>query len=291
MAQVTLLHNMKKLIAFLLLTPSLLFGAVTITYPSGDTVVFAAGSTLTLSGSFGGTPTAGTLDLTNVTLTLGTGTASTINTGVFQIGGVSVTSSAAELNVLDGIPAGLTATEIGYSDGVTSAIQTQMDLKAPLAAPTFTGAVTLAESASVRLDVSLADSAYTGITVAGTAGATLIVGDVVYLDPTDSRWELVDANAALAADGDARGSIGICVLAAASDGSATTILLQGTVRADAAFPTFTINAPIYASETAGDATNTSPTTEDAVVRSLGWGIDGNTIYFDPSGTWITYDVP
>ena len=41
----------------------------------------------------------------------------------------SVTSSAAELNVLDGIPAGLTATELGYSDGVTSAIQTQMDTK------------------------------------------------------------------------------------------------------------------------------------------------------------------
>ena len=41
----------------------------------------------------------------------------------------SVTSTATELNVLDGIPAGLTATEIGYSDGVTSAIQTQLGTK------------------------------------------------------------------------------------------------------------------------------------------------------------------
>ena len=41
----------------------------------------------------------------------------------------SVTSTATELNVLDGIPAGLTATELGYSDGVTSAIQTQIDTK------------------------------------------------------------------------------------------------------------------------------------------------------------------
>jgi len=32
-----------------------------------------------------------------------------------------------------------TATEINYTDGVTSAIQTQVDLKAPLASPTFTG--------------------------------------------------------------------------------------------------------------------------------------------------------
>jgi hypothetical protein len=32
-----------------------------------------------------------------------------------------------------------TATELNYVDGVTSAIQTQMDLKSPLASPTFTG--------------------------------------------------------------------------------------------------------------------------------------------------------
>ena len=41
----------------------------------------------------------------------------------------TVTASATEINVLDGIPAGLTSTELGYSDGVTSAIQTQMNTK------------------------------------------------------------------------------------------------------------------------------------------------------------------
>jgi hypothetical protein len=50
-----------------------------------------------------------------------------------------LTSSTAELNVLDGIPGTLTATELGYVDGVTSSIQTQLNtltsdvaLKAPL---------------------------------------------------------------------------------------------------------------------------------------------------------------
>lgn len=37
-----------------------------------------------------------------------------------------------------------TATEIGYVNGVTSAIQTQLDAKAPLASPTFTGTLTTA---------------------------------------------------------------------------------------------------------------------------------------------------
>ena len=50
-----------------------------------------------------------------------------------------VTSTAAELNVLDGIPGTLTATELGYVDGVTSSIQTQLGTKAGLASPTFTG--------------------------------------------------------------------------------------------------------------------------------------------------------
>jgi hypothetical protein len=35
-----------------------------------------------------------------------------------------------------------TATELNYTDGVTSSIQTQLDSKAPLASPTFTGTVT-----------------------------------------------------------------------------------------------------------------------------------------------------
>ena len=52
-----------------------------------------------------------------------------------------VTADAAEINILDG--ATLSTTELNYVDGVTSAIQTQLDAKAPLASPTFTGTVTL----------------------------------------------------------------------------------------------------------------------------------------------------
>jgi len=55
--------------------------------------------------------------------------------------GVAVTSTAAEINILDG--ALLTVTELNYVDGVTSAIQTQIDTKSPTADPTFTGTVTI----------------------------------------------------------------------------------------------------------------------------------------------------
>ena len=42
---------------------------------------------------------------------------------------------------IQGVVANVNNTEIGYLDGVTSAIQTQIDSKAPLASPTFTGTV------------------------------------------------------------------------------------------------------------------------------------------------------
>jgi hypothetical protein len=50
-----------------------------------------------------------------------------------------VTASATELNILDG--ALLSTTELNYLDGVTSSVQSQLDAKAPLNAPTFTGTV------------------------------------------------------------------------------------------------------------------------------------------------------
>ncbi len=59
-----------------------------------------------------------------------------------------VTSTTAELNILDGVTA--TTAELNYVDGVTSAIQTQIDAKAPLASPTFTGTVTANDSSSAN---------------------------------------------------------------------------------------------------------------------------------------------
>jgi hypothetical protein len=49
--------------------------------------------------------------------------------GLWKIDGTAVTPTAAELNKLAGTPAGLTSTELGYVDGVTSPIQTQLDAK------------------------------------------------------------------------------------------------------------------------------------------------------------------
>jgi len=83
-----------------------------------------------------------------------TAIAPNLTAGSWKVGGTAVTSTAAELNILDGVTAtaaelntldGITATvtELNYTDGVTSAIQTQIDAKAPTASPTFTGTVNI----------------------------------------------------------------------------------------------------------------------------------------------------
>ena len=150
------------------------------------------------------------------------------------------------------------------------------------------GDITLAENTSIALDPSLsADGKYCGITETGTAGATLAFGDLCQLFVTDSKWYLTDANTAAGSSGDSRGKLGMCVQAAAADG-ATTILLLGKIRADSKFPTFTVGAPIYVSETAGLVTSTQPTTTDVVIRVVGYGNTGDEMHFELSGDYITH---
>jgi len=153
--------------------------------------------------------------------------------------------------------------------------------------PAFTagGNITLAENSSIALDpAGSADGKYTGITTTGTAGATLAFGDLVYLAAADSRWELADADAA-STSGDV--ILGMCVLAAASDGDPTVILLIGDIRADAAFPALTIGAPVYVSTTAGDIQVAKPSGTDDVVRRVGFAITADEINFNPSADYIT----
>jgi hypothetical protein len=79
------------------------------------------------------------------------------------IGLNGVTADAAELNILDG--ATLTTTELNYVDGVTSGIQGQIDLKAPLANPTFTGTVSLDTGVSVVFEGATANAFETTLSV------------------------------------------------------------------------------------------------------------------------------
>jgi len=157
--------------------------------------------------------------------------------------------------------------------------------KLPLAGGTMTGDIQLGET-DIKLDAVLsADEKWSGITMTGTAGATLAVGDVCFLQTADSKWELVDG----ILDGTDLGfklQLGICVLAANAD-AATEILTYGKVRS-AAFPTFTVGAPVYLSDTAGDLVVAQPSTTNFAIRIAGYALSATDLLFNPSNDYIVY---
>jgi len=78
----------------------------------------------------------------------------------------------------------VSSTEIGYVNGVTSAIQTQMDAKAPLAAPAFTGdatAVNLTVSGNLTVDGTTTNINSTNLVV---EDKNVVLGDTA--TPTDT---------------------------------------------------------------------------------------------------------
>jgi len=139
----------------------------------------------------------------------GTATIPTAAVTTFTFGGVNVTATAAELNLLDGVTAttaelnlldgvtattaelnildGVTATtaELNYVDGVTSNVQTQLDAKAPTASPTFTGTVNMSGAT-----VSLANDAISGDKVEGGTIAATTITDLTTSTINIGLWDI-----------------------------------------------------------------------------------------------------
>lgn len=147
-----------------------------------------------------------------------------------------------------------------------------------------TGDFTLSAGDHIVPTVPTSDGTATGpVTAEFNCGYTSsAVGDLVYLD-SSATWQKVDASAASTSSG----LLGIALEVKAS-GAALKVALPGSFVYTTAFPTFTIGAPIYASETAGAVTLTQPTTTDAVIRVIGHGIHADKMYFNPDNAYITH---
>ena len=135
----------------------------TMTIPDENITLFGAASTITFTNK--------TFDVD------GTGNSLTniANSNIKAAAAIALNKLAATTTsralVSDGSgfvsPATTTATEIGYVNGVTSAIQTQLNAKAPLASPTFSGTITTALTAS-RAVVTGASSELASATTTAT---------------------------------------------------------------------------------------------------------------------------
>ena len=113
-----------------------------------DALFAAAGTGTSVGLNVGAGKTIAVAGTLNVTGTVSGGVIATLASPTFT-GTVTLPSTTSIGSV--------SSTELGYLDGVTSAIQTQIDAKAPLASPTFTGTVTTATAdllGSVRSNVT-----------------------------------------------------------------------------------------------------------------------------------------
>ena len=167
-------------------------------------------------------------------LTAGTGITLSNNSGEEASPTVAVDTSVIQARV-----ANVTDTEIGYLDGVTSAIQTQIDLKAPLASPTFTGTVTVPTPTN---STDAATKAYADTIAAGinwhnsveTATAAALPNTPTYSNGTSGVGATLtaSANARLVIDG-ANATTGDRVLvknqASATQNGIYVVTAQGSV--------------------------------------------------------------
>ena len=83
----------------------------------------------------------------------------------------------------------VSSTEIGHLDGVTSALQTQLNAKAPAASPTLSGTVTLSggfTQSGTDTSILNAPLRFKGYTVAGLAALTPAAGDRAFVTDADA---------------------------------------------------------------------------------------------------------
>jgi hypothetical protein len=267
---------------------------------------------LTLSA---GDPTADrTLTFPDATDTLvGKATTDTLTNKSISLGSNTVTSTLAQLNtaISDADVASLagtetltnktltspkinedvaitaTATELNYVDGVTSAIQTQLNDKAPLASPTFTGTVTLPAntiSQSMMSDDSVGTNEIGGLAVTeGKLADGAVTNAKVSASAAIAQSKIADLTTDLAAKAALSGATFTGAV------SGTSLTLSGDLTVNGT--TTTINSTTLAVDdkniVLGDVATPSDTTADGGGITLKGLTDKTFNWLDATDSWTS----
>ena len=166
---------------------------------------------------------------------------------------LGVTATAAELNKLDG--ATVTVAEINYLDGVTSAIQTQINAKAPSASPTLTGtpkaptattetnSTQIATTAFVHALINSVLSASNAMTFKGTIGT----GGTVTALPNDHKVGdvyIVKTSGSYAGQTCEVGDMIVCITTGETASNADWQVIQTNINGAVTGPTSAVNAHV-----------------------------------------------
>ena len=171
----------------------------------------------------------------------------------------------------------------GADADLTFTVDGSFDVTATSAS--FAADVSIAEAKHINIaapSLPTTDHTSTGLTAQMLAGGAIGAFQTVCIHTVANEVVVSDANAAATMP-----VIGICTAAAISDTATGTILLQGFIRDDSW--NWTVGGIVYASETAGELTQTAPTTSGALVQALGVALSGDVVYFSP-GSVTTVEV-
>jgi hypothetical protein len=137
------------------------------------------------------------------------------------------------------------------------------------------GEIELDGNGGIKLNISSTSSEGNGIIIKLHSTSTTF-GKLYYKSNFAAAWSQADA--------DSDGATRMLGMALGSTSSNDGMLLQGIIRI--ASHGLSAGAPIYVSTTAGELTTTAPSGSGDYVRVVGYTIDSNLIYFNPSGTWV-----
>ena len=119
------------------------------------------------------------------------------------------------------------------------------------------------------------DTKYSGTVAVFQAGEDLEIGEVVYLKSDGKVWKAVATAAATAR------AIAMCTVDVSANGYAA-FLLEGFLRADTNFPSYSPGAILHTPEAETSSKNvpeeTAPDTAGDFVQRIGWVKDSNTVF-------------
>ena len=197
--------------------------------------------------------------------------------------GLTATSSVI---AVDAAQTGITSVGALNGGSITSGF-TSIDVGA--GAISTTGVVS---AGTILIDSTPADTVYSGITAQFTAGEALEDGECVYLKAADTKmWKAVSNTGGTGLISADIMCVALCVADVSADATGT-FLLQGFLRADTNFPTYTVGETLYVPEAETGGKNVPegavPDTDGDFVQVIGWAADANTVFFNPDFTVIEH---
>lgn len=145
------------------------------------------------------------------------------------------------------------------------------------------GGILMANDFPIQLTVPLtSDHTWNGVTISATAHENVTIGQLCFLN-SDSEFALCDANV----EGTTKGMLALATASIAAD-AAGIFLLYGFLRDDTF--NYTKGAELYVPETAGVPTETRGVHDADFVRIVGHAFNADTIFFNPSQTYVELEV-